>query len=380
MAWNEPGRGGKDPWGDKGGNGSGRRGGGNQPDLDELVRNLQRKLSGLFGGGGGGKSTSSGNGSTITLLFVLLAIAWLGSGLYQIDAAETGVITRFGAFQTTTPPGLHWHLPWPIEKVEKVDIAEIARFPYQTLMLTKDENIVTIDVTVQYRRADPVAYLFNVRTPDQTLADVTESAIREVVGKNTMDFILGPGRSEVAAQTKELVQSTLTAYGTGVEVTSVNLQDANFPEPVQPAVRDAIKAREDRERLELEAQKYANEVLPRARGEAARRLENAEAYKAEVIAEAQGETARFVQLLEEYAKAPNVTRERLYLQAMERVLGSTSKVLVTAEGSNNMMYLPLDQLLKQQKEAQGASGSTSSPANRQQNDSDRSDARSRGGR
>jgi len=380
MAWNEPGRGGKDPWGDKGGNGSGRRGG-NPPDLDELVRNLQRKLSGLFSGGGGGKGgSSSGNGSTITLLLVLLAIAWLGSGLYQIDAAETGVVTRFGAFQTTTPPGLHWHLPWPMEKVEKVNIAEIARFPYQTLMLTKDENIVTVDVTVQYRRADPVAYLFNVRNPDQTLADVTESAIREVVGKNGLDFILGPGRAEIAAQTKELVQSTLTAYGTGVEVTSVNLQDANFPEPVQPAVRDAIKAREDRERLELEAQKYANEVLPRARGEAARRLENAEAYKAEVIAEAQGETARFVQVLEEYAKAPNVTRERLYLQAMERVLGSTSKVLVTAEGSNNMMYLPLDQLLKQQKDAQGNTSSTSSPSTRQQGDSDRSDARSRGGR
>lgn len=380
MAWNEPGRGGKDPWGDKGGNGSGRRGG-NQPDLDELVRNLQRKFSGLFGGGsGGGKSGASGNGSAITLILVLLALAWLGSGLYQIDAAETGVVTRFGAFETTTPPGLHWHLPWPIEKVEKVNIAEIARFPYQTLMLTKDENIVTIDVTVQYRRADPVAYSFNVRNPDQTLADVTESAIREVVGKNGLDFILGPGRAQVAQQTKELVQSTLTAYGTGVEVTSVNLQDANFPEPVQPAVRDAIKAREDRERLELEAQKYANEILPRARGEAARRLENAEAYKAEVIAEAQGETARFVQLLEEYAKAPGVTRERLYLQAMERVLGSTSKVLVTAEGSNNMMYLPLDQLLKQSKQAQNNADGSNAPATQQQNSSDRSDARSRGGR
>lgn len=380
MAWNEPGRGGKDPWGDKGGNGGGRRGG-NQPDLDELVRNLQRKFSGLFGGGsGGGKGGASGNGSAITLILVLLALAWLGSGLYQIDAAETGVVTRFGAFENTTPPGLHWHLPWPIEKVEKVNIAEIARFPYQTLMLTKDENIVTIDVTVQYRRADPVAYLFNVRNPDQTLADVTESAIREVVGKNGLDFILGPGRAQIAQQTKELVQSTLTAYGTGVEVTSVNLQDANFPEPVQPAVRDAIKAREDRERLELEAQKYANEVLPRARGEAARRLENAEAYKAEVIAEAQGETARFVQLLEEYAKAPNVTRERLYLQAMERVLGSTSKVLVTTEGSNNMMYLPLDQLLKQSKQTQNNADGSNTPATQTPNSSDRSDARSRGGR
>ncbi|HEX6929828.1 MAG TPA: FtsH protease activity modulator HflK, partial [Gammaproteobacteria bacterium] len=325
MAWNEPGRGSKDPWGDRGGdkNGSGgRKAGGNPPDLDELVRNLQRKLSGLFGGGRG-TSRSSGNGSTVVLLLALLVLAWLGSGVYQIDAAETGVVTRFGKFQTTTPPGLHWHLPWPVENVEKVNIAEIARFPYQTLMLTKDENIVTVDLTVQYRRADPVAYLFNVRNPDQTLADVTESAIREVIGKNTLDFILGEGRAEISAQTKKLVQSTLTAYGTGIEVTSVNLQDANFPAPVQPAVRDAVKAREDRERLELEAEKYANEILPRAHGDAARRLEDAEAYKAQVIAQAEGETARFTQLLEEYAKAPNVTRERLYLETMERVLGST---------------------------------------------------------
>ena len=374
MAWNEPGRG-KDPWGDKGGNGSGRRGG-NQPDLDEMVRNLQRKLSGLFGGGKG----PSGNGSTITLIVALLAIAWLGSGLYQVDAAETGVVTRLGAFQTTTTPGLHWHLPWPIEKVEKVNIAEIARFPYQTLMLTKDENIVTVDVTVQFRRADPVAFLFNVRNPEQTLADVTESAIREVIGKNGLDFILGEGRAEIAQQTKELVQSTLTAYGTGIEVTSVNLQDANFPSPVQPAVRDAIKAREDRERLELEAQRYANEILPRARGEAARRLENAQAYKAEVIAQAEGETARFVQLLQEYAKAPNVTRERLYLEAMERVLGSTSKVLITAEGSGNLMYLPLDQLMQQSRGVQGNNGAGAQPSTPQANNNDRNDARSRGGR
>src|SRR5690606_2161964 len=174
MAWNEPGRG-KDPWGDK--SGGGRRNGA-APDLDELVRNLQRRLSSLFGGGRGG---GSANGSTASLLVLLLGIAWMLSGLYQIDAAETGVVTRFGKFTDTTTPGLHWHLPWPIESVQKVNIAEIARFPYQTLMLTKDENIVTVDVTVQYRRADPVAYLFNVRNPDQTLADVTESAIREVV-------------------------------------------------------------------------------------------------------------------------------------------------------------------------------------------------------
>lgn len=371
MAWNEPGRGGKDPWGDRGGS----RGGG-PADLDELIRQLQRRFSSLFGGGrsGGG----SGNASTIVLILVVLGLAWLASGLYQIDAAETGVVTRFGEFETTTPPGLHWHLPWPIEKVEKVNIAEIARFPYQTLMLTRDENIVTVDLTIQYRRADPVAYLFNVRNPEQTLADVTESAIREVVGKNALDFILGEGRAQIAQQTKELVQSTLTAYGTGIEVTSVNLQDANFPSPVQPAVRDAIKAREDRERLELEAQKYANDILPRARGQAARRVEEAEAYKAEVIAEAEGQTARFAALLEEYAKAPNVTRERLYLETMERVLGGTPKVIVTAEGSGNLMYLPLDQLMKRAGNAQGGNG-TPTPVVPEQG-SARDDTRTRGGR
>ncbi len=376
MAWNEPGRGSKDPWGDK--SGGGRKGGGNPPDLDEMVRNLQRRLSGLFGGGRG-TSGGSGNASTIVLVLALLGLAWFGSGIYQIDAAETGVVTRFGSFKTTTPPGLHWHLPWPVENVEKVNIAEIARFPYQTLMLTKDENIVIVDVTVQYRRADPVAYSFNVRNPDQTLADVTESAIREVVGKNALDFILGEGRTEIAMQTKALVQSTLTAYGTGIEITSVNLQDANFPAPVQPAVRDAVKAREDRERLELEAEKYANDILPRARGEAARRLEDAEAYKAQVIAQATGETARFVQLLEEYAKAPNVTRERLYLEAMEQVLGSTSKVLVTAEGSGNLLYLPLDQLMKQHAAPTGTSNAAATPVP-QQGNTNRDDARSRGGR
>lgn len=370
MAWNEPGRG-KDPWGDKGGNG---RRGGSAPDLDDLVRNLQRKLSGLFGGGSG-----SGNGSTVTLLIGLLAVAWLGSGLYQIDAAETGVVTRFGAFETSTAPGLHWHLPWPIETVEKVNIAEIARFPYQTLMLTKDENIISVDLTVQYRRADPVAYLFNVRDPDQTLADVTESAIREVIGNNSLDFILGEGRAQIAQHTKELVQSTLAAYGTGIEVTSVNLQDANFPSPVQPAVRDVVKAREDRKRVEFEAQKYANDLLPRARGEAARRTQGAEAYKAEAIARAEGEAARFTQLLDAYAKAPGVTRERLYLETMEEVLGSTSKVIVTAKGSNNMMVLPLDQLLKKTGNGNGTSATSNAPEQQPEAD-DRSNPRNRGGR
>ncbi|HEX7047085.1 MAG TPA: FtsH protease activity modulator HflK [Gammaproteobacteria bacterium] len=379
MAWNEPGRGNKDPWGDKGsGNGDGRKSGGNPPDLDELVRNLQRKFSALFGGKSGG--SSSGNGSTVVLLLAVLVIAWLASGIYQVDAAEVAVVKRFGSFTETTTPGLHWHLPWPIEEVEKVNVAEIARFPYQTLMLTKDENIITVDVTVQYRRADPVAYLFNVRNPEDTLADVTESAIREVVGKSTLDFVLGEGRAQISALTKQLIQSTLTAYGAGIEVTSVNLQDANFPEPVQPAVRDAVKAREDRERLVLEAEKYVNQIIPRARGDAARRLEEAQAYKAQVVAQATGETSRFLQLLEEYSDAPNVTRERLYLQTMEEVLGSTSKVLITAEGSGNLLYLPLDQLMKSRNNNANQSSTAPLPVVPQQDNGNGNDARTRGDR
>lgn len=351
MAWNEPGKGNKDPWGSRGSGGRGN----NSPDLDELVRNLQRKLSGLFGGGGG--KVPSGNGSIVGLLLVVLGLGWLASGLYQVDAAETGVVLRFGKLEATTPPGLHWHLPWPIETVHKVNIGEIARFPYRTQMLTKDENIVAVDLTVQYRRSDPADYLFNVRNADETLSDVTESAIREIVGRNNLDFILGEGRAEIARQTRELVQQSLNNYGAGLEVTSVNLQDANFPAPVQPAVRDAIKAREDKERLELEAQKYANDIVPRARGTAARRIEDAEAYRAEVVAEAQGQSTRFTQLLEEYARAPDVTRQRLYLETMENVLGSTAKVLVTAEGGGNIMYLPLDQLLKKQRDGSADPGS-----------------------
>ncbi|HEX6930118.1 MAG TPA: FtsH protease activity modulator HflK [Gammaproteobacteria bacterium] len=378
MAWNEPGRGDKDPWGHGGGGGKGnRKGDGSPPDLDELVRNLQRRFSALFGGDRRGGS--SGNGSAIVLLVALLVLAWLASGIYQVDAAEVAVVKRFGSFTETTTPGLHWHLPWPIEDVEKVDIAEIAQFEYQTLMLTKDENIVAVDVTVHYRRADPVAYLFNVRNPEDTLADVTESAIREVVGKSTLDFVLGEGRAEISARTKELIQSTLTAYSTGIEVTSVNLQDANFPAPVQPAVQDVVKAREDRERLVLEAEKYVNQILPRARGDAARRLEEARAYKAQMVAQATGETARFVQLLEEYSDAPNVTRERLYLEAMEDVLGSTSKVLVTTEGSGNLLYLPLEQLLKSRNGSTENTAATA-PVVPPGNDDNRNDPRTRGGR
>ncbi len=373
MAWNEPG-GSKDPWGKNNG-----RKNGQVPDIEELLNSLQKKISSIFGGGSG---KSSGDGAAFGMILVVIAGLWAASGFYTVDDAERGVVLRLGAYTETTMPGLHWHLPWPIESVEKVNVSEIAKFSYQTLMLTRDENIVTIDLTVQYRRTEPTEFLFEVRQPEVTLEDVTESAIREVVGTNTMDFVLGEGRAEIARQTKELVQHSLDAYGAGMEITSVNLQDANFPNPVQPAVRDAIKAREDRERLELEAQTYANDVVPRARGEAARRLEAAEAYRQEVIANAEGQTARFTQLLAEYRKAPGVTRERLFLETMEEVLGKAPKVLVSTGSGGNLMMLPLDELLK--NIAQSGSSSEldkSRPTNSSMQEQDmreREAARSRG--
>jgi len=249
---------------------------------------------------------------------------------------------------------VQWHLPWPIERVEKVNINEVVPFKQQTRMLTADENIIVVDLVVQYRRADPVKYLFNVRDPESTLQDVTESAIREVVGKNKLDFVLLEGRTEIAAVTEKLIQQTLDEYQAGMLVTKVNLQDANFPSQVQAAVQDAIKAREDRERLSFEAQAYANDVLPRARGEAVRRQQDSEGYRARVVADAQGEASRFTQLLTEYKQAPEVTRRRLYLDAMEDVYANSNKVLMDGGQGNNLIYLPIDKILEQRNSSPAA--------------------------
>lgn len=341
MAWNEKG-GDKNPWG--GG------GGGNQgpPDLDKVVRDLQRKLGGLFGGrGGGGGGRAGGGGATGLGVIVAIAIVlWSLSGIYTVDDAERGVVTQFGAYHATTTPGLHWHIPFPIQKVEKVNVAAVEPYKHSTRMLTADENIVEVDTVVQYRRADPQSYLFNVRDPESTLREVSESAIREVVGASKLDFVLTEGRAEIARRTKELIQTTLDEYGTGLQVTSVNLQDTNFPTQVQNAVQDAIKAREDRDRLALEAEAYANDILPRARGNAARQIEDAEAYRARITADAQGDAARFTSLLKEYEQAPEVTRQRLYLETVEDVLRNTPKVLLDADDSGNLLYLPMDQLMR----------------------------------
>ena len=345
MAWNEPGKGGN-PW-----NSGGRKDG--PPDLDKVVRDLQQKISGIFGGrGGSGSSGSSGGsggrmaGAGLGLIGGAAVVLWALSGFYQVDEAERGIVLQFGAFHKVTMPGLHWHIPYPIQRVEKVNVAQVGSFTHSTRMLTADENIVSVDLRVQFRRVDARAFLFNVRLPEETLGEVTETAIREVVGRSNLDFVLTEGRAEVAARTREIIQATLDSYGAGIEITSVNLEDSNFPSQVEAAVQDAIKAREDRERLALEAEAYANDVVPRARGNAARLIQSAEAYREQVIAEAEGEGDRFLALLAEYQRAPGVTRQRLYFETMEQVLGGSNKVLIDTQGSGTLMYLPIDELIK----------------------------------
>jgi membrane protease subunit HflK len=346
MAWNEPGKN-RNPWGNRPDRGA--------ADLDEALRRLQRKLAGIFGrganGGGDGGGNGAGGGGAMrgfgvgTIALVLLGI-WLATGVYQVDAAERAVVTRFGRYSTTKEPGLSWHVPWPIEARQLVNVESIESFQDQTRMLTSDENLVDLNIAVQYRRAEPVAYAFNVRDPEETLGEVSESAIREIVGRSSLDFVLEEGRQEITARTKELVQRTLDSYNTGIEVTTVNLQGVSVPEQVQTSQRDAIKAREDKERLGLEAQAYANDILPKARGSAARQMEDSQAYKARIVADAQGEAERFSQILTAYERAPAVTRQRLYYETVEGVLGSTNKVLVDTKGTGNMLYIPLEKLME----------------------------------
>lgn len=343
MAWNESGDGKnpRDPW----------SGGGDGPnDLDKIIRNWQRRLRGALGGKGGkggGGSSPGGSSAGIGLIVVLALVAWGLTGLYRVDEAERGVVLRFGAYQDTTMPGLHWHIPFPVETVQKVNANEVSDFPYSTEMLTADLQYVNIDMVVQFRRADPVAYSFNVVDPELTLQDVTESALREVVGTTELEVLIAARREEIASRTREVLQATLDNYGAGIAVTSIALENVNYPDSVQAAVDDAQKARNDSDRYELEADAYARDVIPKAKGEAARVLEDAEAYRERVIADAQGDAARFEALLVEYQKAPRVTRERLYIDAIEEVYGRSKKVFLDSDSSGNLLYLPVDELLRQ---------------------------------
>jgi membrane protease subunit HflK len=344
MAWNQPGGGQNNPWG--------RRPGGG-PDLDARVKDWQRKLESLFrgGGGGGDGDGAPGGGSLVGSVALLLALVWLLSGFFTVEAAERGVIQRFGKLVSVKPEGWGWHWPWPIESVTKVNVQNINSSDYKSRVLTADVNLVDLRFAVQFRYSDPIKVLFKVRDPRATLNEVSEAAIREIVGQSDLeDVLVGKTRPEVTRRSKELIQRTLDFYNAGITVTSVNLTNVQVPEAVIPSQADANKALADQERLVKEAQAYANGIIPVAQGAAARKQQDAEAYRAQVVAVAEGEASRFSQQAEAYSAAPEVTRRRLYLETMENVMGRSRKVLIDKQGGagagGNILYLPLDKLME----------------------------------
>ena len=331
MAWNEPGNG-KDPW---------KRDDNEPTDLDQIVQSWQRRLGGLLGSGNRAPGGSGG-----LILIVLLILAWGATGIYRVDEAERGVVQRFGAYTETTLPGIHWHLPYPIEMVDIVNTNAVQNFPFRTEILTADEQYVFIQMVVQYRRTDPVKYSFEVYDPESTVQDVTESALREVIGTSELETLVTGERDQIARRTLEALQSTLDQYESGISITSVSIINLDYPQDVQAAVNDTQQATNDSARYRLEAQTYANDIIPRARGDASRILEDARAYEDKVTRDAEGEASRFEALLAEYQKAPRVTRDRLYIDALEVVYGNSNKVLIDSQGSGNLLYLPIDKLIE----------------------------------
>ncbi|GAB4117670.1 MAG: FtsH protease activity modulator HflK [Sideroxydans sp.] len=344
----------------------GKNNSGGPPDLEEVVRNLNRRIEALFGsfGGGPGKQPGGRNGGgfgiSLGLVILVVALIWLASGFYIVDASQRGVVLRFGKHVETTEAGPRWHLPYPIETVEIVNLSQVRtvevgyrenvknKMLKESLMLTDDENIIDIQFAVQYFLKDPGAYLFNNRAPDENVRQSAETAIREVVGRSKMDFVLYEGREQVAAETTKLMQDILDRYQSGILVSKLTMQNAQPPEQVQAAFDDAVKAGQDRERQKNEGQSYANDVVPKAKGAAARLMEEAAGYKQSVIANAEGDASRFKQILAEYEKAPQVTRERMYIDMMQQVMSSSSKVMIDQKSSNgSLLYLPLDKLLQQ---------------------------------
>lgn len=376
MAWNQPGGGGdRDPWGNRNG---GQQG---PPDLDEVLRKLQGRLGGLFGGGGSGRPSGGSGGPSfqgigaagIITVAVVLFVFWFVAGFYIIEPAEEGVVLRFGKYHATTGPGPHW-APYFVDTVEKVNVEQVRRaeigfrseaggqsIPNEALMLTGDENIIDIQFTVQYRVKDAQQYLFAVIDPDTTLRQATESAVREVVGRSKTDFVLTEGRSEVASSVLTLGQEIVDRYNTGLLITTVNMQGAQPPEQVQEAFADAVRAREDEERVKNEARAFAADILPKARGEATAILERAEAYKQETISLATGASERFTSILREYQKAPDITRQRMYLDTVESVMSNSSKVMVDVEGGNNLIYLPVDKLIQSAQQPSSVSNEATTP-------------------
>src|SRR5688500_234829 len=339
------------------------------PDLDEILKKLQQKIAGLLGmrprpagTSGGGGSSMPGMGMAVGggMVFIILLIiaVWLASGFYIVEEGRRGVVLRLGRFLETTMPGPRWHIPYPIESVEVVNVSGVRtvevgyrgnpknKQPQEALMLTDDENIVDVQFAIQYTLKSPEDFLFNNRNPEDNVLQAAETSIREIVGKSKMDFVLNQGRSEVASRVKVLMQQILDRYKTGINITTVNLQNVQAPEQVQAAFEDVVRAGQDLERFKNEGQAYANDVVPKAKGVAARLIEEANGYRQSVINTAQGDASRFRQVLTEYEKAPQVTRERIYLETMQQVMGSTSKVIVDQKGGQNLLYLPLNELMR----------------------------------
>ena len=346
MAWNEPGKNDNDPWKNKGGRDQG------PPDLDELLKDLGNKFGGVFGGKKSGKSGGSSNFSSFGagLVIVIAAVVWAVSGFYTIKEAQKGVVLQFGEFNGLVEPGIHWQ-PTFIEKVIPVDVQTTRNLPASGFMLTEDENVVRVEMQVQYRIVDARNYLFSVTNADESLDHAFDSAIRYVVGHSKMDEVLTSGREKVRQSVWSELDKILAPYNLGIIISDVNFKDARPPEQVKDAFDDAIAAKEDEERFELEAEAYALSVEPEARGAAKRLEQDALAYKQQIVLAAEGNVAKFEKLLPEYQAAPEVTRQRLYLATMEKVYANTSKVMVDVEGGNNMMYLPLDKIMEQQPKA-----------------------------
>ena len=360
------------------------------PDLEEVWRDFNQRLTGMFGGkrsgrgnggggGGGGGSPQLPSfsprqfGGGIGVLLVLVIVVWLASGFYTVDANQRGVVLRLGEFIETTEPGLRWRLPAPIESHEIVDLtgvrtvevgyrgSERNKVLRESLMLTDDENIINIQFAVQYILNSPENYVFNNRFPDEAVGQAAETAMREIVGKSRMDFVLYEGREEIAATAQELMQRILDRYETGIQISRVTMQNAQPPEQVQAAFDDAVKAGQDRERQKNEGEAYANDVVPRARGTASRLVEEANAYRERVVANAEGEASRFNQVFAEYSRAPEVTRERLYIETMQQVMSNTSKVMIDSTGNGNLLMLPLDKLMQQAGGRAAASAAAAAP-------------------
>ncbi|HMV53824.1 MAG TPA: FtsH protease activity modulator HflK [Rhodocyclaceae bacterium] len=363
MSLNDP------KWGRGGGDGN--KGGPNQgpPDLEELWRDVNRRLSGIFGRKSGGSGGSGGGdagprqpfswrnlGGGIGALIVVFLLIWLASGFYTVDASQRGMVLQFGRYKETTDPGLRWRLPYPVESHELVNLTGVRTVEIgyrgnnkvlkEALMLTDDENIINIQFAVQYILNDPQKYLFTNRNPDEAVVQAAETAVREIVGKSKMDFVLYEGREQVAARAAQTMQAILDRYETGIQISKVTMQNAQPPDQVQAAFDDAVKAGQDRERQKNEGQAYANDVIPKAKGTAARLIEEANGYSQRVVATAEGDASRFKQVLTEYAKAPEVTRERMYLETMQQVMSNTSKIMIDSRSNSNLLYLPLDKLMQ----------------------------------